>query len=270
MLTKNFRLKLDLSNDNLFEVPNIKFNLMDTESSAIYVQLLNEGKEIDVDNVVVVLYISKPDGTEVVLQGEFEDPSTGLVRFILPKQALVLASKNYNAEIRVTKDGRCIVSRDFSYTVLENLSSNDKQLLSSNDYIIFVDALNRLTHIETNEDSRVRNEEARIVNDNIREENVLQSINKINAKVSEVDKTKTDFETVLNNKRNMVDTKITEFTSTMDSIENRFNALSPTLSSNAEVQLARTDITGFEHASLKNRIDRIESNPSIVWETVEG
>jgi hypothetical protein len=259
MLNRNFRLKFDLSDYDDYDVPDIRFCLMDTDSSVLYVQLLNENENINLSNMSLIMYISKPDGTEVLLNGIDEDFSNGLVKFLLPKQALIFASNNYNAEVRVIDNGRCIVSRPFKYSVIENLSSSDQQMLSSNEYVLLVDSLKRLSDIEKNELERIENEKVRIQQEVKRQESIGSMKNNVDNKIVEI-----------NNARDEVMIKIAEINSTLENFINIFNSLAPEESTNAEVQLARTDISGVLHDSLKDRLDKIEKEPSIMWETVEG
>ena len=259
MINRKFRLKFDLSNYNAYEVPDIKFCLMDNDSSVLYAQLLNEGENIDLTSMNIILYISKPDGTEVLINGTDEDFTNGLVKFLLPKQALIFASNNYNAEIRVIDNGRCIITRPFRYSVIENLSSGDQQMLSSNDYVLLVDSLKRLSDIEENENERIQNETTRVNQELDRQRSVENMKNSVDNKLIEIA-----------NAKNEVIDKIAEVNLTIDKFTNIFNSLAPEESANAEVQLARRDLEGVIHSSLKDRLDKIEREPSILWETVEG
>ena len=107
----------------------------------------------------------------------------------------------------------------------------------------------------------------------------------VNEKISQVDSTVnskvTELTNKVNNKVTEVNNKVSELTtsvnsnistinSTMTNIKNQFNALSPEQSTNAEVQLSRTDIEGTTHNSLNERLRKIEIMPSLLWEVVEG
>lgn len=87
--------------------------------------------------------------------------------------------------------------------------------------------------------------------------------NTLTAKVTEIDTAKG---TIVSE----ATTKISEVESKISGIETRFNALSPEESTNAEVQLARTDAEGVTHASLHDRLLKAETQGNVLWETVEG
>lgn len=89
-------------------------------------------------------------------------------------------------------------------------------------------------------------------------------------KMNEIDSTISQLNTFKDDTTLKVNTKVEELDTSMTSIENRFNALSPEQSTNAEVQLARTSISGVTYESLKERLDVIEQNPFELWETIEG
>ena len=133
-MDRRFRLKFDLSDFSSFTIPTIRFSVMDSNSSVLLVEILNEGKKTDISNCDIIMYISKPDGKEVLLSGVKESVEEGLVRFNLPAQATVFTSDNYNAEIRILKYGKCVVSRSFNYSVVDNLSGGDVDIISSSEY----------------------------------------------------------------------------------------------------------------------------------------
>lgn len=89
-------------------------------------------------------------------------------------------------------------------------------------------------------------------------------------KVNEVDSTIIELNEFKDNTVSTVSEKVVEIDTSITSMENRFNALSPEQSSNAEVQLARTDAEGVTHASLHDRLLKAEIQGNILWETVEG
>ena len=92
---------------------------------------------------------------------------------------------------------------------------------------------------------------------------VTELTNKVNNKVTEVNNKVSELTTSVNS-------NISTINSTMTNIKNQFNALSPEQSTNAEVQLSRTDIEGTTHNSLNERLRKIEIMPSLLWEVVEG
>lgn len=53
-------------------------------------------------------------------------------------------------------------------------------------------------------------------------------------------------------------------------VDNRFNELTSKQQHDSEVIDSRTDVNNFVHQSLKARLDKIETNPAIIFESVEG
>lgn len=270
MLNRNFRLKFDLSNYDVFDIPDIKFCKMDNNTSILYVQFTNEGDSLDLNDIDVIMYILKPDGKEVLISAEVYDSSDGIVKFTIPSQALVYVSTRYFAELRLISHGRCLVTRPFRYEVVSNLSSDDFQMQSSSEYVLLVDALDRLSDIEEAEQFRIDNEFIRIENEYVRQESINAMEKNVNDKINEMNLTKVDFENSLTLKATEVDSKMLEVSESIGSIEDRFNSLAPEQATNVEVQLARENISGVVFDSLKARLDSLEKQPSIIFETIEG
>ena len=86
---------------------------------------------------------------------------------------------------------------------------------------------------------------------------------KVGTKFKEVDKT-------IGDKVVSIDNKIKETDTTLINFKNRFNALAPEQSTNAEVQLARTDSDGVTHNSLNERLVKAETKGFTHYSAVES
>ena len=127
---------------------------------------------------------------------------------------------------------------------------------------------NKISEVDSAIDNKINQIETALTNkisevDSTVQTGIQQANNKVDNKITEINNKVSQLNTSVNNNINTIN-------STMTSIKNQFNALSPEQATNSEVQLARTDSEGVTHNSLTERLIKIESMQSVLWETIEG
>lgn len=112
--------------------------------------------------------------------------------------------------------------------------------------------------------NNAKNEMIRQANDTVAKAN--QSIGQVNAISNKANETNSKVNEALVKTTKCID----DVNKTKDDLVNQFNALAPSEQSNAEVQLARTDIAGKTHNSLQERLIADNKMQNMLFEEVEG
>lgn len=290
-----FELTIVDANYNTKKSPRLAYRVLDSLSedaiieSERYPILVNMIK--DVDNLHTV--------TEGLIQenNQLKHEMTELGNSLTQAELV----RDSNEQVRISSENARIANMNkINSDVTELISTSTKKI---DDKVI--DVQNQLdtrvnakfTELDKNVDTKFTTFDGQ-VNDKMSELNTLQEnvittsnecTKKVNDKIVDIQDqldTKTsakfeEFDATLATKVSEIDTakgvivteatsKISEVATTITDIENRFNALSPEESTNAEVQLARIDSEGVTHASLQDRLLKIETQGMTLWADIEG
>lgn len=190
---------------------------------------------------------------------EFNPTGNKCKLFVGINKDVYLQDKEINVfenKISLSIDKNILSNTGLAYCELE-LSSADGVIASSTFIFSIVDKIGEGAVIPGNIDGFVDKYEKLI----------SEFKSKVDATVSDcnnrVDKKLSQLQTDYNSTKN-------EVIKTKEDIVNKFNSLAPEQSSNAEVQLARIDITGKTHASLQDRLLADNKMQNVLFETVEG
>ena len=162
----------------------------------------------------------------------------------------------------------------YNKTIWENNKTpiNADNLQKIEDGIEYLFDINR--EVPEAENLRVQAESKREQQEGLRQSNEKDRNNKVNTHISNMNNAKASMQTAVDSKLNSVDTrvnaKISEADNKISDVENRFLYLTSHQQQNSEVLDARLGLDGTRYTSLKERIDSIETNPFIMYETIEG
>ena len=157
-MNKKYNLKLDLQ----FRCNNstIKFNQFDNNTSDIYMRITNGGKLVDIEKALVVLASIKPSGK---VSSQFVEVKNGLIYADL-KTNMKDEIGTYTAKAMLILEDERIVTETINYEVEEDkiISAFIEDAENQEDYALLTDMLNRLSIIESNENTRISNEVDRL------------------------------------------------------------------------------------------------------------
>ena len=157
-MNKNYNLKLDLQ----FRCNNqtMKFNQFDNNTSDFFMKISNSGKSFDIEKALVVLAVIKPSGK---VSSQFVEVKNGLVYADL-KPSMKDEIGTYTAQAMLILEDERVVTDVISYEVNESkiISTFIEDAENQEDYALLTDMLNRLSIIESNENTRISNEVDRL------------------------------------------------------------------------------------------------------------
>lgn len=217
----------------------------DINTSVIQVKLLNEDKVVNLDGYDVTATIIRSNRNYLVEKCNTIDVENGVVELILSSSSLA-SGVNY-IELVLMKEGSQIVVPTISYKIVNAFSDIlNSEIINANEYPILTELIDNVNKLE----DRVNLELPTLVDD------------KIESIKSELKGEKGDTPSIVH-----IEDSIYE---TIKNITDEFNKLLISKQQDAEVIMARESVDGKIHENLKSRLDFIELQPSIVWETVEG
>lgn len=258
------------------------------------------GTPMDLTGVTARCYMLKADGKSVYIDAEIEG---NVVTVCFTNQALACPGVLKVEIVLYGSDNSEISSFIMEYVVIKSLRNPDT-LESSDDFSAIISTIKKVDELqakeeliqarevlreaneakrESNEDTRIAdeltranaettrgnnestrmaNEDTRIANENTRKsDEVIRTQSENSRKESESQRQSNE-----SNRQSQEQVRANEFAK----IKSDFNSLAPEQATNAEVQLARTDVSGKEHASLKDRLDADAKMRDVVTETKEG
>ena len=157
-MNKNYNLKLDLQ----FRCNNstMKFNQFDNNTSDFFIKISNGGKSFDIEKAIVVLAVIKPSGK---VSSQFVEVKNDVIYADL-KTNMKDEIGTYTAKAMLILEDERIVTETISYEVEEDkiISTFIEDAENQEDYALLTDMLNRLSIIESNENTRISNEVDRL------------------------------------------------------------------------------------------------------------
>ena len=157
-MNKNYNLKLDLQ----FRCNNstMKFNQFDNNTSDFFMKISNGGKSFNIEKAIVVLAVIKPSGK---VSSQFVEVENGLVYADL-KPNMKDEIGTYTAQAMLILEDERVVTDTINYEVNESkiISTFIEDAENQEDYTLLTDMLNRLSIIESNENTRISNEVDRL------------------------------------------------------------------------------------------------------------
>lgn len=255
ILDKDYKITVDIQSGNITS-ENIIFASKDQNVSNINVQFTRDEQSVDITGFTFVANIQKPDTLKTPFEISVIDAENGLGKMDLPL-GLTMDTGIYNVEIEMANGVEVSHTYSFSYMVRDTLCGDiDDSIVDDNNYNLLIKLVQNVNQLELDikksEDIRVRKENERIQFETLRQsDEVKRQENESNREI------------VVNDKLVVMDAKVAE-------VEMRFNQLTSSQQQDAEVIDSRVDVNGNIYDSLKSRLDRMELQPSIVWETVEG
>ena len=165
-MNKKYNLKLDLQ----FRCNNSKmiFDEFDENTSDFFMQINRQGEEIDISNAIPTLLVLKPSG---VAQSQILNIKDNLVYGNL-NNSLKNEVGTYIAKLMLIEGDKKTFISNISYEVTENalLGKIDNDILEDERYSVLVQLIERLSDIESKEQTRVDNENSRVEAEQNREQ----------------------------------------------------------------------------------------------------
>lgn len=131
----------------------MKFNKFDKNTSDFFIKINNNGKDLDLSKVLLVIMVMKPSGK---IESQFLEVSE-LGAYCSLNPSLKDEVGEYKCNILLTfKDEILSLDQVFTYTVNDDmfLTEFNKQMPTERDYSLVTDILGRLSEIELNENKR--------------------------------------------------------------------------------------------------------------------
>ena len=157
-MNKQYNLKLDLQ----FRCNNqtMRFNQFDNNTSDFFIKINNGGKSFDIEKAIVVLAVIKPSGK---VSSQFVEVKNDVIYADL-KTNMKDEIGTYTAKAMLILEDERIVTETISYEVEEDkiISTFIEDAENQEDYALLTDMLNRLSIIESNENTRISNEVDRL------------------------------------------------------------------------------------------------------------
>ncbi|MDB8790518.1 BppU family phage baseplate upper protein [Romboutsia sp. 1001216sp1] len=283
-LDRNYNIKVDIRTGAVF-FNQIKYYANDINVNNLIIKFTDSGDDFNLTGSTIVCNIRKPNDLKSMEQVNIVDAINGICELQF-SPVTINVEGTCKAEFIISRDGDITTTDTFRFKVLRSIDSEiDGSIVDTDNYHVLVKLIDTVRDLDTdvriNEKTRQDNEQVRIDQEQARQRSIANMQNTVNSKVTEVNSAKDNMISGVNEKLAEVDTakntmvndvtnKINETNATIDSFENRFNALAPDQATNAEVQLARTDAEGVTHNSLYERLLKAETQGMIYWETVEG
>lgn len=254
-----------------------KFKQYDFGTSYLDIQIMDGDVSVDLAGANIVGAFKHKTGNVVLDVAKSKANillvNEGVVRVLIPNEILKKTG-TVNCEIMLFNEvaGRS-TSPSISFSIESSLfdhESASSDIQQADNYPVLVSLMNDVSklHSDTN---KIMSESVSLNENFTTNEN--KRINQELGRVSSMSNMKTEHSNnviQITNKISEMNSKILECNDTIDDVTRRFNSLSPEEATNSEVQLARTDISGFEHASLSDRLNELERQPSLIYEEVEG
>lgn len=124
------KMQIDMNGDILSSVTAVA---QDTLSRYLDCNLYNNGVTLDLTGHMAQLYVTKPDETIVVTQGEITDATAGRVQFELTNQTLAVTGWLDLQIVLTSGEGEVLSSEIFKLHVLPSIK-NDEAIESTNEF----------------------------------------------------------------------------------------------------------------------------------------
>ena len=259
ILDKDYRIKLDIKSGKV-ESEGIVFVDKDRNVSNIYVDFLENGKNVDITGCSFIANIQKPNTLITPQILDIVDAVNGVAELNLPVECMI-DDGYYEVEIEMKNGEDISHSSKFRYTVREALCGEiDDTIVDDSNYNLLIKLVDNVRTLEeevqSNEDVRKANENNRIMSEKVRKEEHASRMTEIDNKIVDINNSKDTLITNVDNKLNEVDDRV-NFALSQQTID-------------LEVKDARRGLDGKVYSCLAERLNEIEKNPMIIWETVEG
>lgn len=239
-----YNVTIDFNKMNTYVPTNIYYKENDTDTAKIKAKLTKGGVVIDLTNTSASVEITTANSTTISESAVVSDAVNGIIDFTFPVNALIEGVNFF--EIVLSENGMIKYSPRMTYKVLDSIENTGVE--EETNYPILLTLIGDVNSAINEEAIRVANENTRVSDENTRIANE-------NTRVSdEITR----------------QTQETARQQSMTDIQNQFDALAPAESTNAEVQLARTDATGNTHTSLQERLLADNKQQSTLYADVEG
>lgn len=250
ILNRDYKIKVDIKTGKI-ENNNIIFALSDQNVSNILIEFTNQNEKVDLTGFTILANILKPDNLMTVEEVIIKDCLNGVAELNIPIIA-TLDQGHYDVEIKMKKGEDISHTNKFKYFVRDTLCGEiDDSIIDDSNYnllIRLVDNVNQLeSEIKKSEELRIKKEDERISNE------TLRNIQETNRQVNDLNR-----ETRIDQLITKTDEKIDEAVSRVD------NAIA-----SGTMDLEVKDARG-KCSSLRERLEQIERDPYVIWETVEG
>ena len=259
VLDKDYRIKLDIKSGKV-ESEGIVFADKDRNVSNIYIDFLENGKKVDITGCSFIANIQKPNTLITPQSLDIVDASNGVAELNLPVECTI-DDGYYEVEIEMKNGEDISHSSKFRYTVREALCGEiDDTIVDDSNYNLLIKLVDNVSTLEqevkSSEDLRIANENNRISLEKIREEEHVKRMTEFNNKIVDIDNSK--------------DTMITNVDNKLNEVDSRVNSALSQGTIDLEVKDERRGLDGKVYSCLAERLNEIEKNPMIIWETVEG
>ena len=159
-MNKEYKIKLDL-NKKLYN-KKMAFNQFDENVNDFYIEITKNNEVVkDLDKSIVTLVAIKPNGE---VDAQFIEVKEGQIYADLKPSMCDLVG-NYQAKVIIALEGEIVTTDTINYSVNEDkiISRLNDDIVSDERFMLFTDALARLSTIEITEEQRIVNEAERIV-----------------------------------------------------------------------------------------------------------
>lgn len=259
VLDKDYRIKLDIKSGKV-ESEGIVFADKDRNVSNIYIDFLESGKKVDITGCSFIANIQKPNTLITPQILDIVDALNGVAELNLPVECTI-DDGYYEVEIEMKNGEDISHSSKFRYTVREALCGEiDDTIVDDSNYNLLIKLVDNVRtveeYVQSNEEKRVVNESDRISSEKARVEEHANIMSEIDNKIVDINNSK--------------DTLITNVDNKLNEVDDRVNSAISQGTIDLEVKDARRGLDGKVYSCLAERLNQIENNPMVIWETVEG
>ena len=258
LLDRDYKILVDIKTGKII-YSDIVFASRDENISNINIQFNINGEPVNIEGFTFIANIQKPDTLKTPVEVIITDPENGLCILDLPL-SLTIETGLYNVEIELANGNELSHTYPFSYTVRDTLYvDSDDSFIDDEDYNILIRAIQKLDNIESEiEKSEISRNDAEA--DREKKETARQTAESVRAN-NEVDR------------KNRFNETVSDINMRIENIEARFERLVTSRQQDFEVIDAREDLDGNTHDSLKDRLNKIETQANfslVFFETIEG
>ena len=186
------RIKIDLTQHmGKYIKTNFVYGMSDCNSSYLELEILNEGKTVNLEDYTVICSIVKSDNKCIFNECNIENTTNGIIEILLTTQALASDGTNYLQLILKNKDV-VITSPIITYEVVKTILSESEDIIkSTNELPILIDLIDKVNkqHEECiNIHNEITNSEIiRVEKENERQSLELERISNENTRVNNED-----------------------------------------------------------------------------------
>ena len=186
------RIKIDLTQHmGKYIKTNFVYGMSDCNSSYLELEILNEGKTVNLEDYTVICSIVKSDNKCIFNECNIENTTNGIIEILLTTQALASDGTNYLQLILKNKDV-VITSPIITYEVVKTILSESEDIIkSTNELPILIDLIDKVNkqHEECiNIHNEITNSEViRVEKENERQSLELERISNESTRVNNED-----------------------------------------------------------------------------------